>query len=69
MMPRTDYSLSKEDAKEAARQGKTITHRLFTDEEYIIYSKSKDDFEFEDRILVPEIWWDDINFSTGWRIK
>ncbi len=68
-MPGTDYKLSKEDAKEAAKQGKTITHRLFTEDEHIIYSEWREDFVFDDGVIVPEIWWDDINFTTGWKIK
>jgi hypothetical protein len=54
-----------QEAKQAARDGKKITHRYFTSEEFIEF---KGGFIFEDGNKVPLDWWSKDYLNDGWSI-
>lgn len=61
--------MTKEEAKQALREGKKLTHRYFSDNEYIyakgniIFSEDGVNHGFDFWNLRPDEWWND-----GWEI-
>jgi len=55
-----------EEARVAISEGKKVTHRYFTDDEYI--HMGKNGISFEDGVKVPADWWDKDYLKTDWSI-
>lgn len=54
-------------AKKLCKLGKLITHRYFTEEEYVKHDEMG--FVFEDGVRVPQSWWTDAEWKlTDWSV-
>lgn len=64
--------LTKAEAFEAMKQGKKVTHKYFTDNEWMKSDVTGMIYEFEDGVVCCRhefwAWKDEKHFQTGWRI-
>lgn len=62
--------MTKTEAIQAMKEGKKVTHRLFTNNEYV-YIKNRELFDETDARLNSFVFWNDrkkIDWETGWNI-
>jgi hypothetical protein len=65
--------MNKIEAIQALSEGKTLTHHLFSEEEFVKLSNNKEYYEFEDGVIqsVEEFWETrkDDTWFHNWKIK